>query len=86
MVGEDHLAISLQENQSRRRVVVTEHSKELSWLFEQLRDLFRGRMDYISKYDFFGTLVQAALDYQKLGNDQAGLLLGVITAARAFAQ
>lgn len=44
------------------RFVVTEHSFELSWLFERLRDAFyaEARLDGCSKIEFFGRLANAA--------------------------
>lgn len=47
---------------SRDILVLTEHSLELSWCFEQLRDAFcsEDRLDYSSKYAFFGRLAEAA--------------------------
>ena len=45
-----------------RRLVITQHAIELSWLFIQLRELYRNRIDYLSKYDFYGELAQKAID------------------------
>jgi len=44
------------------RYVITEHSLELSWLFEKLRDAFYAeeRLDGCSKIEFFGRLANAA--------------------------
>jgi hypothetical protein len=43
-------------------IVLTEHSRELSWLVEQLRDAFyaEDRVDFDSKYAFFRRLAEAA--------------------------
>lgn len=57
------IVISPQKSLPMRRAVVTRHAKPLSWLFFELRDLFRGRLNHISKFDFYGALAQAALDY-----------------------
>lgn len=61
--GSQPFTISIQRTIPKRRVVITPFSKELSWLFYQLRDIFRGKIDYISKYDFYGLLAQSAIDY-----------------------
>jgi len=46
------LVISSQNTEPRRRAVITEYSKELSWLFYQLKHIFSDRIDYISKYGY----------------------------------
>lgn len=56
------VVIGLQSSVPRKRLVVTPYARELSWLFYQLRDIFAGRIDSLSKYDFYGALAQAALD------------------------
>lgn len=45
-----------------QRYVVSDHSLQLSWLFEQLRDAFYAeeRLDGGSKIEFFGRLANAA--------------------------
>jgi hypothetical protein len=40
--------------------VATNHHRELSWLFEQLRDLFSPYIDFINKYEFYGRLADSA--------------------------
>ena len=62
-VGDQLCVISLQNTEPKRRTVITKYSKELSWLFYQLKDIFSERIDYISKYDFYGLLAQSAIDY-----------------------
>lgn len=47
------------------RTVVTQFSKEVSWLFERLRDTFSGLLDGDSKIEFYGRLANAARDYQQ---------------------
>jgi hypothetical protein len=44
------------------RYVITEHSRQLSWMFERLRDAFyaESRLDGCSKIEFFGRLANAA--------------------------
>ena len=81
------LVLSPQKTEPRRRAVITEHSRELSWLFIQLRDIFDGQIDYISKYDFYGSLAQSAIDYLEKNNDTRDLkvlLLTVLQAAKVF--
>jgi hypothetical protein len=63
--GKQPFTISFQQTIPKKRVVITPHSKELSWLFYQLRDIFRGKIDNISKYDFYGLLAQSAIDYSE---------------------
>jgi hypothetical protein len=46
------------------RTVVTPHSRHLTWLFYQLRDAFGDILDYMTKYEFYGRLANAALRYQ----------------------
>jgi len=57
------MVISAQTLEPKRRVIVTGYSRELSWLFCQLRDIFSEQIDYVSKYDFYGSLAQSAIDY-----------------------
>ncbi|MDR4496997.1 MAG: hypothetical protein MRK02_03585 [Candidatus Scalindua sp.] len=86
-LGDQPLVISLQKTEPRRRAVITEFSKELSWLFYQLRDIFAEEVDYISKYDFYGLLAQAAIDYLEVNQGNAKcneLLNAVIDKARSF--
>jgi hypothetical protein len=81
------LVLSLQSTEPRRRAVITKHAKELSWLFCELRDLFSARVDYISKYDFYGLLAQSAIDYlarNEAATDPKGLLLAVLDSSRKF--
>lgn len=80
------LVISPQKLVPMRRAVITPCAKELTWLFHQLRDIYRGQMDHISKYDFFGLLAQSAIDYQENNPDYncVDLLLAVIEGARKY--
>lgn len=83
---QNNLVISAQQTQPQRRLVITEYSKELTWLFTRLKYIFRGKIDYISKYDFYGCLAQAAIDYLDINEDIEceKLLLNVIQAARGY--
>lgn len=71
------------------RFVVTPHVRELSWLFESLRDAFAGTMDYLSKYEFHDRLADAAERYQgdvaPESRSVAGLLSAVLAEARVLA-
>lgn len=78
------IVIRLQSSVPRRRLVVTPYAGELSWLFYQLRDIFAGRIDFVSKYDFYGALAQAAMDEiekNPVAESCAGLLNAVIDRA-----
>lgn len=86
-VNDQPLVISQQKTASRRRAVVTQYSKELSWLFEQLKQIFSEKIDYVSKYDFYGLLAQSAIDYMENNEDNQnvkGLLLHVLNTAKGW--
>ena len=86
-LGAQPLVISFQSNEPRRRAVITNYSKELSWLFYELRNLFSEKLDYVSKYDFYGLLAQSAIDYlanNEETQDAKGLLLTVLNTSRGF--
>jgi hypothetical protein len=86
-LDDEPLVISLQETEPKRRAVITEFSKELSWLFYQLSDIFANELDYISKYDFFGMLAQVSIDYLKKNQENPKcnqLLYNVLDKARSF--
>jgi hypothetical protein len=81
------VVLSRQKTAPMRRAVITEFSKELSWLFCQLRDICSGQIDYISKYDFYGALAQAAIDHiENPGQrtEREFLLHAVLDQARKF--
>lgn len=83
----DNIVISFQDTAPKRRAVITEYSKELSWLFEELKNIFTGEIDFITKYDFYGSLAQSAIDYLETnkGNlEMKDLLVSVINASRRF--
>lgn len=83
----EHEVISLDPYEPRRRAVITGHSRELSWLFFQLGDVFGSRIDCGSKYVFFGLLAQAALDHLEKngeGKDAKPMLLEVLEASKEF--
>jgi len=74
------------------RFVLTEFSKELSWLFFQLRDIFYkdNLIDFSNKEEFFGRLANAANRYIKRTGtekiDAKNLLLAVIHEAYCVAE
>lgn len=85
--GDQNIVISFQNIEPRRRLVITNHSKELSWLFNQLQDIFRDRIDDSSKYDFFGSLAQTAINCieENKGDVECKILLTkVIDAAKKY--
>lgn len=88
-LGDQLLVISFQSGEPIRRAVITKYSKELSWLFYQLKNLFSERIDYVSKYDFYGLLAQSAIDYltnNEETQDAKGLLLTVLNTSKGFCE
>ena len=81
------IIISEQEGEPQRRIVVTEHAIELSWVFIQLRDIFGESIDFYNKYHFYGSLAQSALNVisQNEGKvELSKLLLKVVSSAENF--
>tara|TARA_Y100000768_G_C23855575_1_gene623163 strand:+ start:443 stop:913 length:471 start_codon:yes stop_codon:yes gene_type:complete len=86
-LGNQPLVISFQTSAPTRKLVVTQHAVELSWLFIQLRELYRDRIDYISKYDFYGELAQKAIDIVKETDDKCSnreLLFEVLRRSKIY--
>lgn len=86
-LGDQPLVISHQKMEPRRRAVITPYAKELSLLFCKLRDIFIGKIDYTSKYDFYGILAQSAIDYKTENPEEYNkidLLKTVINQAHIF--
>lgn len=86
-VDEQPLVISLQDSFPERRVVITKHALELSWLFIQLKRLYRLRIDYISKYDFYGELAEKAIEIINETNDECSyqeLLYEVLRVSKIY--
>lgn len=54
---------------SGRQVVITKDAKELSWLFKQIRDIIHSRIDYVSRYEFFGILAQTSNEFIRKFDD-----------------
>jgi len=85
--GDQFSVITLEKNEPRRRAVITEFSKELSWLFYQLKDIFAGELNYISKPVFYGMLAQTSIDYLEKNQEDVKcdqLLFSVLDKARSF--
>ena len=85
--GDQLMVISLQKTEPRRRAVITEFSKELSWLFYQLKDIFAEEIDNMSKHDFYGMLAQVSIDYLEKNQENPKcdqLLHSVLGEARSF--
>ena len=85
--GDQFMVITLQKTEPRRRAVITEFSKELSWLFYQLKDIFAGELNYISKPVFYGMLAQTSIDYLEKNQEDIKcdqLLFSVLDKARSF--
>jgi len=86
-LGSQPLVVSFQRFAPRRRLVVTEFSRELSWLFFELKTIFYEKLDYVSKYDFYGSLAQTALDQLEENKGKAemkAMLLAVVETAKKF--
>jgi len=85
--GDQFAVITLEKTEPRRKAVITEFSKELSWLFYQLKDIFAGELNYISKPVFYGMLAQTSIDYLEKNQEDVKcdqLLLSVLDKARSF--
>lgn len=81
--------ISFQKTIPGKRLVITPYSLELSWLFYQLKDVFKESLDYVSKYDFYGSLAQAAIDFiNKSGPEYEcnSLLIAVLEEAKRIGE
>lgn len=88
-VNNQSFVISPQKTEPRRRLVITQYAKELSWLFHQLADVFHEQIDFVNKYDFYGSLAQNALDFieeNDSGYDCNSLLLSVLNESKGFVQ
>jgi hypothetical protein len=85
--GDQFMVNSLQKTEPGRRAVITEFSKELSWLFYQLKDIFAEELNYISKHVFYGMLAQVSIDYLEKNQENPKcdqLLHSVLGEARSF--
>jgi len=83
----NNVVIGLQNLKPKKRLVVTKHSKELSWLFNELKEIFSENIDFVNKYDFYGLLAQAAIDYINSNQSKFSLnelLIAVLSQAMEF--
>ncbi len=80
------MVVSMQLLEPRRRLVVTKYAKELSWLFYQMRDAAKNKIDFVSKYDFYGLLAQSAINFIELNKEyeMSDLLLAVYYAGKEY--
>ncbi|HPS65263.1 MAG TPA: hypothetical protein PK447_06800 [Ignavibacteria bacterium] len=80
------MVISMQLLEPKRRLVVTKYAKELSWLFYQMREAAVNKIDFISKYDFYGLLAQSAINFMGLNKEfeLQDLLLAVFYAGKEY--
>ena len=81
------IVLSFQQFDAMKRLVVTQHAFELSWLFIQLRELYSGRIDNVLKFDFYGELAQKAIDTINFTNDENSyeeLLLTVLRQSKVY--
>jgi len=65
-----------------KRLIVTKYHQQLSWLFYQLRNMFSGYLDYMTKYDFYGILAKGALVAKN--PDSKEILITVVDAGLEF--
>ena len=70
-----------------KRIVLTEHAAELSWLFEKLKDAFYSEelIDSCTKIEFFGRLANAAIRALKKNKDITAPLLCAAVLHEAYA-
>lgn len=87
-LGDQPIVISHQMTAPRRHAVITNNVCELIWLFGQLSQVFGEMIDATTKYDFYGTLAQSAIDHLGEKGDKIAeeMLLAVIDATREFAK
>jgi hypothetical protein len=80
------MVISMQLLEPKRRLVVTKYAKELSWLFYQMKNAAVNKIDYISKYDFYGILAQTAINFIELNKEfeLKDLLLAVFYSGKEY--
>ena len=62
--------------------VATGLARELSSVIYSLRDIFDGKIDSLSKYQFYGRLAEAATAYLDKNRDGRGVLDAVLDEAR----
>ena len=62
--------------------VFSERAAELSSIIYSLRDIFLEKIDFLSKYAFYGRLAEAANAYLSASGDDAGVFDSVLDEAR----
>lgn len=72
-LDEQPSAENFQKVEPRRRAVVTDFAQEMSWLFLQIDDIFEDEIDYIYKYDLFGSLADTAVSYLEANQNNVKL-------------
>jgi hypothetical protein len=76
----------LRENHRGKISVITKYSKELSWLFYELRDAGVRKIDFLNKYFFYEMLATNAISYIEANEeiDLKELLLKVYDIGKFF--
>jgi hypothetical protein len=70
-----------------KTIVVTEFSRELSWLIGELRGVCSPFVDYLSKFHFYprlGSRANEFLSSEQVLNEPTGLLIAVLDEAESF--
>ena len=67
-------------------LVNSDHAYELSALVFALKDIFSAKIDYLSKYEFYGRLGRAAKTYLQNNPDTELILLAVLDEAIVMAK
>lgn len=65
-------------------VVKTPYARALSSLFFRLKEILTGCIDHVSKYEFYGSIGEAAIHATGCGADEKELLLAGLEAALRF--
>jgi hypothetical protein len=86
-IDDQPIVISFQRTIPKRRIIVTDYEKELSWLFEKFRDIYSDMLDYNSKYAFYGYIAQSVIDYLSVNKNHSQmneLLLYAINKSKEY--
>lgn len=78
---------SWKRRSALRSVVISEHAREIAWLFSNLRDIFADRIDSVTKYFFYADLAHEAIDRINASKDQHNvrdLLLQIIQISKRY--
>jgi len=68
------------------KLVKTLHAYELSSLIFTLKDIFSSKIDYFSKFEFYGRLGETAVTYLQNNPDTELVLIAVLDEAIAIAK